>query len=173
MADTSVNPGRLSGNTGSQQYLQFILNGENYAFDVLKTKEVLSYTRITPLPGSIEAFAGVINLRGSIIPIMDLRQRLGLSGSGSVETAYIIVLEIGMKTELYIVGALVDSVRNVCRFDASELEQPPPFGMRIDTHYVQAIAKSQQAFVTIINPDALFSKETLEMTTGTPSSPTE
>jgi len=140
----------------THQYLRFTLGGEDYAFDVVKAREVLTLVKITPLPGATDDFAGVINLRGSIIPIMDLRKKFGLSAMRSGAEAYIVVIEVGTADSLSVVGVLVDSVKSVVRFDDAELEPPPQFGMRIDSGLVKAIAKRSDLFVTVLDPERLF-----------------
>lgn len=141
----------------THQYLRFSLGGEDYAFDVVKAREVLPLAKITPLPDVADDFAGVINLRGSIIPIMDLRNKFGLSAMREGGSAYIIVIEVGSAEGLSVVGVLVDTVKSVTRFDDADLEPPPQFGMRIDSGLVKAIAKKGELFVTVLDPDRLFS----------------
>jgi purine-binding chemotaxis protein CheW len=145
------------GYTG--QYLLFQLAGEQYAFDVVKAKEVLEDVSITPLPTKATFLSGVINLRGSIIPIVDLRKKFEMGerdGTGSV-----VIIEIGDKDRQAIVGALVDSVKGVARFASDELEAPPKFGMRVDSALVKAIAKRAGLFVIILDSELLFSERHL------------
>ncbi len=154
---SEANDASEGGSTG--QYLLFQLAGEQYAFDVVKAKEVLEDVSITPLPTRATFLSGVINLRGSIIPVIDLRRKFEMDagdGRGSV-----VVIEVGDKDRQAIVGALVDSVKGVARFGQDELEAPPKFGMRVDSALVKAIAKRSGLFVVILDSELLFSERHL------------
>lgn len=145
--------------TRISQYLRFQLSGEDYAFDVVRIKEVLSDFSITPLPGTDSFLTGVINLRGSIIPIIDLRKKLKLRSTETL--GEIIILEVGNAAQQAIAGAIVDSVKSVVSFDEGELEAPPKFGMNLDSRLIKAIAKRDELFVTILDSELLFSEKEL------------
>jgi len=143
------------------QVLRFQLDGENYAFDVLKTREVLSVIKITPLPSALDFLAGVINLRGNVIPVVDLRKKFGLPPTPNTVDTSIIIVEIQTSGELSVIGAIVDSVRGVMRCEARDLEPPPRFGMQLNTSLIQAIAKPEGEFVVILDSDKVFSETEL------------
>jgi len=143
------------------QVLRFQLDGENYAFDVLKTREVLSVIKITPLPSALDFLAGVINLRGNVIPVVDLRKKFGLPPTPNTVDTSIIIVEIQAAGELSVIGAIVDSVRGVMRCEAKDLEPPPRFGMQLNTSLIQAIAKPEGEFVVILDSDKVFSETEL------------
>ncbi|HPE88717.1 MAG TPA: chemotaxis protein CheW [Spirochaetia bacterium] len=172
---TQANETARDGAAGSHQYLRFTLAGEDYAFDVVKAREVLALVRITPLPCSMEHFAGVINLRGSIIPIMDLRKKFAMGSPaadfGSGAGAYIVVIEVGGRDDLSVVGVLVDSVKSVVRFDDAELEPAPKFGMRVDSALIKAIAKRDELFITVLDSDRLFSEKELSQVAAVEAGP--
>lgn len=153
-------------NNISNQYLRFFLAGENYAFDVLKAREVLFLVKITPLPSSLDFLAGVINLRGSVIPIVDLRKKFQLSQVPDSDDTAIIIVDVLTKGENAVVGALVDGVKGVMRCDPDELEPPPRFGMQMNANMVKAIAKKEGEFVIILDSDQVFSETELWMETG-------
>ncbi len=145
----------------TSQFLRFQLAGENYAFDVLKAKEVLFLVKITPLPTSLDFLAGVINLRGSVIPIIDLCKKFRLAASPPTEDSAIIVVDVHSNGENSVVGALVDGVKGVMHCDPSMLETPPRFGMQMKSNLIKAIAKQGDQFVVILNADQVFSEKEL------------
>ena len=144
------------------QILRFQLAGENYAFDVLKTREVLSVIKTTPLPSSLEFLSGVINLRGSIIPVVDLRKKFGLPVTKDTVETSIFIVEIEVYGEKTVIGAIVDAVKGVLNCEEKDLEPPPKFGMRLNTHLVQAIAKRDGEFIIILDTDKVFSESELD-----------
>ncbi|MFH1147578.1 MAG: chemotaxis protein CheW, partial [Pseudomonadota bacterium] len=111
--------------TEIRQYLTFVLNGENFALETSRVKEVIECTTITRIPRMPDYFCGVINLRGNVVPVMDMRLKLGMpTGERTVDTCIVIVdveLDGGMAT----IGCLVDSVKEVLEIADSEVEPPP------------------------------------------------
>jgi len=146
---------------GSSQYLRFQLAGESYAFDVLKAREVLFLVKITPLPSSLDFLSGVINLRGSVIPIIDLRKKFHLAEEASTADTAIIIVDVSLGGETAVMGALVDGVKGVIRCEDSQLEPPPRFGMKMRSNMVKAIAKHDDQFVVILEADQVFSDKEL------------
>ena len=144
------------------QILRFQLAGENYAFDVLKTREVLSVVKTTPLPSALDFLSGVINLRGSIIPVVDLRKKFGLPVTEDTVDTSIIIVEIEVNGEKTVIGAIVDAVKGVLNCEEKDLEAPPKFGMQLNAHLVQAIAKRDGAFIIILDTDKVFSESELD-----------
>lgn len=150
-------------NLHSTQILRFELAGENYAFDVLKTREVLTVVKITPLPSALTFLSGVINLRGTVIPVVDLRKKFHLPvGDDTVDTS-IIIVEISLAGETSVIGAVVDAVRGVAHCEPGDLEAPPKFGMQLNSQLIRAIAKKDGAFIVILDTDRVFSEDELEM----------
>jgi len=150
----------LQANT-QLQFLKFHLVGQNYAFDVLKVHEVLSLVKITPLPSSLDFLSGVINLRGSVIPVVDLRKKFGLPQAENTVDSSIIIVDLMHEGEATMIGALVDAVKGVLRCERKDLEPPPRFGMKLNTHIVEAIAKKDGDFVVILDTDKVFSDQEL------------
>lgn len=146
---------------GSNQYLRFQLAGENYALDVLKAREVLFLVKITPLPNSLDFLAGVINLRGSVIPVVDLRRKFNLPQLAYGEDTSIIVVDITSNGDSAVIGALVDGVKGVMHCEDGDLEAPPRFGMQMKANLVKAIAKKDGDFVVILDTDQVFSEKEL------------
>jgi len=148
-------------NSVQLQFLRFQLAGEQYAFDVLKTREVLEVVKITPLPSTLDFMSGVINLRGSVIPVVDLRKKFNLPSTENTVDTSIIIVEILNETETTVIGALVDAVMGVMRCEEKDLEAPPRFGMQLNTNLVQSIAKRETGFVIILDTDKVFSEKEL------------
>lgn len=144
------------------QILQFQLGGENFAFDVLKTREVLTIVKVTPLPSGMDFLSGVINLRGSIIPVVDLRKKFGIATVEDTIDTSIIIVEIQSSGETTVVGAIVDAVKGVLICDPGELEPPPKYGMRFKSTLVQAIAKRADQFIVILDTNQVFSESELD-----------
>lgn len=145
------------------QFLRFELNNQYYALDVLKVREVLSAVKITPLPSSLDFLAGVINLRGSVIPVVDLRTKFQLGSAAHTADTSIIIVEIETQDEKTVVGALVDAVKDVYVCEQDSLEPPPRFGMKLNTKLVKAISKRGTDFVIVLDADQLFSESELWM----------
>ncbi|HPA62604.1 MAG TPA: chemotaxis protein CheW [Spirochaetota bacterium] len=146
------------------QYLTFLLDSKLFAFDVLKTREVLSIVDITPIPGTPDYMTGVLNLRGSVVPVIDLRKKFGLRETAYTENTSIVIVEAASGSELVIVGALVDAVRGVRRFEENQLEPPPKVGMKLNLDLIYAIGKTEKDFVLILNVDKVLSDEDISLT---------
>jgi purine-binding chemotaxis protein CheW len=147
--------------TTPMQILRFSLAEQHYAFDVLKTREVLSLVKITPLPSSLDFLSGVINLRGSVIPVVDLRLKFGMPAAESTVDTSIVILEAASAGETAVIGAVVDMVKGVSNCDPSELEPPPRFGMPLNSALIQSIAKKDSEFVVVLDSDKVFSESEL------------
>lgn len=140
--------------------LRFELAGESYAFDVVKTREVLTQARVTPLPQAPPSLVGVLNLRGSVIPVVDLRRKFGLPEAEATLQPSVIVVAV-QNGETTLVGAVVDAVRGVLDCLPEEREPAPRFGMSLDASLVAAIAKTGGEFVVVLDSDRLFSEDEL------------
>lgn len=147
--------------TAPLQILRFSLADQHYAFDVLKTREVLSLVKITPLPSSLDFLSGVINLRGSVIPVVDLRLKFGLEAVEATVDTSIVILEAQSSGETTVIGAVVDMVKGVSGCDPGELEPPPKFGMPLNSALIQFIAKKDGEFVVVLDSDKVFSENEL------------
>jgi len=143
------------------QYLSFLLDGKIFAFDVLKTREVLSYTNITPIPCTPSYVAGVLNLRGSVVTVMNFRTKFGMNNAPVTDDTAIIIVEANYDDEMVVVGALVDAVKGVLRFEPGQIEPPPKVGMRLSIDLINGIGKKNEEFVVILNVDKAFSEEDL------------
>ena len=143
--------------TTQNTYLTFTLDEEQYAVDVRKVKEVLEYTRITRVPRTKEYMRGVINLRGSVVPVVDLRMKFGLSETEQTISTSIIVAEIEMSNETVVVGSLADSVQEVINMDTEQIESTPRMGSKINTEFIKGIGKHGGRFILVLDFDRIFS----------------
>ncbi|MBN8216883.1 MAG: purine-binding chemotaxis protein CheW, partial [Spirochaetes bacterium] len=125
----------------SRQYLSFLLGQEQYAFPVLGVREVLEVARITRVPKTPPFMVGVINLRGGVVPVVDLRLKFGLHAREATIATSIIIVEASDGGEHFILGALVDAVKAVLRLEETEIEAPPRVGMRLSGEFIAGIGK--------------------------------
>lgn len=135
------------------QLVAFCLQGEEFAVDIQKVREVLKITQITPLPQSPEFIEGVINLRGEVLPVVDLRKRFRLTGSGEAGKARIIIVEI----EEGLVGLIVDSVTEVLHLAATAVEPPPRRLSGGKTEFIQGVGKLGDRLLIILNLEKILS----------------
>ena len=143
------------------QYLTFTLAGEQYAVAVGKVKEVLEYTSVTKVPRTLEFMRGVINLRGSVVPVIDLRLKFDLGETEKTIDTSIIVMEVEIGGETVVLGTLADSVQEVIGMDDAQIEPAPSIGTSIKTDFIQGIGKQDERFVMILDIDEVFSEDEL------------
>jgi len=125
------------------KYLTFALADEEYGIGILKIKEIIGMMPITTVPQTPEFLKGVINLRGKVIPVTDLRLRFGMESIDYTDRTCIIVVEIEGETGTIQVGIVVDTVSEVLNVSESEIEDTPAFGTRLDTEYILGMAKME------------------------------
>ncbi|MEX2442831.1 MAG: chemotaxis protein CheW [Alkalispirochaeta sp.] len=147
--------------TDSNQYLTFTLVEEQYAVEVYDVKEVLEYTSVTRVPRTQDFMRGVINLRGSVVPVIDLRLKFGMGETEKTIDTSIIVMEVEIGGEKVTVGTLADSVQEVINLDDSQIEPAPQIGTRINTDFIRGIGKQDEHFIIILDIDRIFSEEEL------------
>lgn len=143
------------------QYLTFKLNDEVFALDVAKVREILEVTNITKVPQTPDFMRGVINLRGSVVPVIDMRLKFGMSRTEQTVNTCIIVVEIGMDGDTTILGALADSVQEVVELEPDRIEPAPHIGARLNTEFIRGMGKIDDHFVMILEIDKLFSAKEL------------
>ena len=132
------------------QYLTFQLAGEEYAIDILSVKEIIPYGTITALPQTPPAICGVINLRGSVVPVVDLAVKLGFAPTPITHRTCIVILEVALNAEATIVGVLVDSVSQVVEFLPENILPVPAFGTQVRIDFLHGIGNSGSKFVLIL-----------------------
>lgn len=133
----------------SSQLLTFILADEEYGIDVLQVQEIKGYSTITSIPNAPAHVRGVMNLRGTVIPVIDLRARFGLPATTYTKFTVIIVVHLGER----IVGMIVDAVSDVLALEDNAFEPPPAFGDGLDTSYMTGIARSGDRLITMLQVD--------------------
>ncbi len=152
--------------TEKTQYLTFELDEEVFALEISKVREVLDYTKVTKVPQTPEFMLGVINLRGSVVPVVDMRLKFDMGGIEKSMNTCIIIVEIEFDGETTILGALADSVQEVMELDPEEIEPPPRIGNRLKTKFIKGMGKRDQQFVIILDIDKVFSADDIAVITG-------
>ena len=150
----------LSGNV---QFFTFLLADEVFALEISKVREVLEFSEVTKIPRVPDFMRGVINLRGSVVPVMDLRLKFGMSETVKTVNTCIIIVEVEIKGELIILGALADSVKEVMDIDVSKIEPPPKIGTSLNTEFLKGMGKDDGEFVMILDINKVFSFDEIEL----------
>jgi purine-binding chemotaxis protein CheW len=146
-------------------YLTFRLNGQGYALQTSKVKKIIKEMRITPIPRAPGYVKGVANLRDRVIPVVDLRLKLGMDMTEFSEHTCIIVVEFQATRKLAIVGMIVDSVSEVIKMDPGQIQKPPVFGFKTDTRYISGIIMRDDDINMVLNIDSLLGEARREMKT--------
>lgn len=144
-----------------KQYLTFVLGGELFSISILCIKEIIWYTDLTEVPMMPACIRGVINLRGSVVPVMDLSARFGKKTNPVTKNTCIVIIEIESKVEglRQNMGVVVDAVQAVLEIPASEIEPPPSFGTKIRSDFIEGIGKVNGKFVVLLNVNQVLSTE--------------
>jgi purine-binding chemotaxis protein CheW len=150
-------------------YLTFVLGTENFAVDVRNVREVLDFTSATRVPRMPGFMRGVINLRGSVVPVIDMRLKFGMEKAEDGVDTCVIVMEIGLDGETTVVGALADAVKEVFNLEAGQIEPPPRIGTSLNTDFIRGMGKHDEEFIIILDIDRVFSAEELALVTEEPS----
>jgi len=145
------------------QYLAFRLSDEVFAFDISKVREVLEYDTVTKVPQTPDMMKGVINLRGAVVPVIDLRIKFGMEEAEKTVNTVIIIIEIDLDGESTMLGALVDSVQEVIDLDANHIEPPPKIGTKLNTEFIKGMGKQDGQFLIILDIEKIFSADELEL----------
>ena len=151
----------IEGITETSQYLTFILDGEVYALDIKQVREVLDFTEITKVPRMHDFMRGVINLRGGVVPVVDLRLKFGLTKTEKTMDTCIIIMELTIEGDSTRLGALADSVREVLKLEPEQIEPAPKLGMRLKTEFIKGMGKHNDDFIIILDVDKVFSGDEL------------
>jgi len=142
-----------------QQYLAFMLSGETYSISILRIKEIIQYGRLTELPRLPAFIRGVINLRGAVVPVIDLSARFGKPSIPSGRHNAIIILELAIGEETHNVGVMVDAVNAVLEISDSEIEPVQTFSADIRSEFIAGMGKINGKFVNILNIQQVLSRE--------------
>jgi purine-binding chemotaxis protein CheW len=157
----------VEGINETRQYLSFKLEEEEFALDISKVREVLDFTKITKVPQTPDFMKGVINLRGSVVPVVDLNMKFGKMTTNKTVNTRIIIGEISIEGDNTVLGVLADSVNEVMELEPESIEPPPRIGTRLNTDFIKGMGKREEEFVMILDIDKVFSAEELSLVTQT------
>ncbi len=148
--DTAVQTTRSSGQVRAQsgKYLTFSLAGEEYGLEILKVREIIGLMDITAVPQMPHYVKGVINLRGKVIPVVDLRAKFGMDAADYTEQTCVVVVDVGQLT-----GVIVDTVQEVLDIDISQIDPAPPLGAGVDTSFVLGMGKVKDDVKILLDID--------------------
>ena len=146
----------------TRQYLTFRLADETFAVNVAKVREILDFISITKVPQTPDFMRGVINLRGSVVPVVDMKLKFGMEETKKTVDTCIIVMEVAIDGETMIVGALADSVEEVLELEPEQIEPPPRIGMKLNIDFISGMGKLGEEFVIILDTDRIFTFEEVE-----------
>jgi len=155
---------RLKGANGAHRegkYLTFCLADEDYGIGILKVKEIIGMMPVTTVPGTPGFVKGVINLRGKVIPVLDLRIRFAIEETASTERTCIIVVETRNQTGSVLIGLVVDSVSEVVNIKGTDIEDTPTFGATLNTDYILGMAKMQGSVKILLDIDRVLGADDL------------
>jgi purine-binding chemotaxis protein CheW len=151
----------------TSQYLTFKLDRELFAVDIAKVREVLEFTSMTKVPRTPDFMRGVINLRGNVVPVVDMRLKLGLSVTEKSVDTCVVISEVTFDGERTVLGALVDSVQEVIDLDNNNIAPPPRMGSKIDTNVIRGMGKREEQFIMILDLDRVFTADELRLSSNT------
>jgi len=150
------------------QYLTFTLGDEHFAIGIEKVREVLDFTTITRVPRMPEHLLGVINLRGNVVPVIDLRLKLEMSAIEKTVDTCIMIVDVDMSGKSVNVGMLADSVQEVIDIDPSQIQPPPQLGSRVNTEFIRGMGKRHdEGFLIILDIDRVLSDDDATVLTET------
>jgi len=143
------------------QYLTFFIAGEEYAIGILRVKEIIEYDTITRVPTTPACIRGVMNLRGSVVPVVDLAVKFGLPESPVTTRTCVVIVEVSLEGEAAVMGVVADTVSQVIDLGSSDIEVPPVFGTRVRVDCLIGMGKAGKKFVLILDIDRVLSTNEL------------
>jgi len=151
----------------STQYLTFKLRDEIFALDISIVREVLDFTTATKVPRTPDFMRGVINLRGSVVPVIDLRLKFGMTVTEKTVNTCIIIVEVLVNNETIVLGVLADAVQEVMDLENDQIEPAPRIGTHLKTDFLKGMGKHKDRFLMLLDIDKVFSSEELAHVRGT------
>lgn len=148
--------------TETRQYLSFKLDQEEFALDISKVKEVLDFSKITKVPQTPDFMMGVINLRGTVVPVVDLNKKFEIKDTQKTSDTRIIIGEVTIDGNEIVLGVLADSVHEVVDIEPENIEPAPKIGTKMKTEFIKGMGKRGEEFVMILDIDKVFCAEDLE-----------
>jgi purine-binding chemotaxis protein CheW len=150
-----------------EQYLTFFIGDDEYAVGILRVREIIQYDAVTRVPKTPSWVRGVINLRGSVVPVVDLAVKFGLPESLPTKSTCIVIIETEIEGERAIMGVLADAVSQVVDLPPSEVQAPPTLGTRVRVDYLVGMGRSGKKFVLILDVDKVLSADEVLATVAT------
>ena len=148
---------KISFATDGSQYLTFCLGDEEYGVEILKVQEIRGYSAITPIPNTPRYLKGVMNLRGTIVPVVDLRAKFSMAEAEYNQFTVIIVVMVGTK----VMGLVVDAVSDVLNIPKTDIQPTPDFGGQVDAEFIEGLAKAGEKLVVLLDIDKVLGDEEL------------
>lgn len=155
----------------ARQYLLFTLDTESFAIDILNIREIIEYGQLTQVPMMPETVRGVINLRGAVVPVIDLSARFGRPATQAGRRTCIVIAEVTQDSGTQTLGLVVDAVNAVTEIGAEDMEPPPSFGARIRTDFIAGMARQDGRFVIVLDIACVLSLDELSNLTAITGSP--
>ncbi len=152
---------QIDGHDDIHQYLTFIMANEEYGVDILSVQEIRGWEATTQIPNAPSYVKGVINLRGTIVPIIDLRQRFGITQLDYGPTTVVIVVKVTLETEHKVIGIVVDAVSDVFSIDEVDVRAAPDFGSDTDIRFIKGLANVQDKMIILLDINTLLGSEVL------------
>jgi len=159
----------VQGIEETTQYLSFHLDEEEFALEISRVREVLDFTKITKVPQSPPFMRGVINLRGTVVPVVDLKDKFGIARTDKTVNTRIIICEINLEGDSTTIGALADSVHEVMEIEPENIELAPRIGTRLNTEFLKGMGKKDEEFIMILDIDKVFSTDELSLVREAPA----
>ncbi len=156
----------VKGITKTTQYLTFKLAEEIFALDISQVREVLDFTTITKVPQTPEFMRGVINLRGNVVPVVDMRLKFEMPGTEKTVNTCIIIVEVDIDGDKTVLGALADSVQEVIDLEPEQIEPAPKIGTKLRTDFIKGMGKRDDYFIIILDIDKVFSADEIALVRG-------
>lgn len=154
----ALSDSKISFAADGSQHLTFRLGEEQYGVEILKVQEIRGYSAVTPIPNTPRHLRGVLNLRGTIVPVVDLRLKFGMAETEYNQFTVIIVLTVGSK----VVGLVVDAVSDVLSIPRADIQPTPDFGVEVDARFIEGVAKAGDKLVVLLNIDRVLGDEDLQ-----------
>lgn len=154
----------MSEEMEENQFLTFTLDGEVFAMAIFKVREVLDFTELTKVPQMPSSMRGVINLRGKVVPVVDMRLKFAMLENEPTVNTCIIIIDVIMDGNTCVLGALVDSVQEVLDIEPDMIEPPPRIGSKLNTDFIHGMGKHNESFVIILDVDKIFSADEISQT---------
>ncbi|MCD6119114.1 purine-binding chemotaxis protein CheW [bacterium] len=144
------------------KYLTFVLGGETYGLEILKVQEIIGLMDVTEVPQTPDFVRGVVNLRGKVIPVVDMHRKFGLTETDDTELTCIIVVQVVRESGAIVMGVIVDEVSEVLDIEGSQIEPPPSFGASVDTSFILGMGKVGDTVMMLLDLDRVLSGEDLD-----------